>query len=128
MKATLFFGKAGFRMVELPKPVIEPNAAIIRVKASGICGSDLRRYRNPEWTEKLPTGHEVAGEIAEIGPGVAGLQVGDRVAVEAVSQGKACGQCRFCLAGQYRRCVDLGTPEQWVIEGWGGWLRRIHAA
>lgn len=107
-------------MVELSKPVIEPNAVIIHVKASGICGSDLGRYSNPDWVEKLPAGHEVAGEIAEIGPGVEGLHVGDRVAVEAVSQGRACGQCRFCLAGQYRRCLELGTPEQWVSKGWGG--------
>jgi threonine dehydrogenase-like Zn-dependent dehydrogenase len=62
----------------------------------------------------------VAGEIAEIGPGVTGLEVGDRVAVEAVSQGKACGKCRFCLAGQFRRCTELGSPEEWIKEGWGG--------
>ena len=76
MKAALFGGKAGFRIVELPKPVIEPNAVVIHVKASGICGSDLRRYSNPEWAEELPAGHEVSGEIAEISPGMAVLQVG----------------------------------------------------
>ena len=120
MKAALFDGKVGFRMVEAFKPEVEPDAVIIRVRASGICGSDLGRYRNPEWVEKLPAGHEVAGEVAVLGPGVKGLAVGDRVAVEAVSQGKACGKCRFCMVGQFRRCLELGTPAQWVTEGWGG--------
>jgi len=107
-------------MVEMPRPEVEPDTVIIRVRATGICGSDLGRYHNPDWKEKLPAGHEVAGEVVEIGEGVEGLRIGDRVAVEAGGQGKACGRCRFCLAGQFRRCVKIGTALQWVTEGWGG--------
>lgn len=107
-------------MVDLPRPEVEPETVIIRVRASGICGSDLGRYRKPDWVEKLPAGHEVSGEVVEIGERVDGLSIGDKVAVEAVAQGKACGRCRFCLAGQYRRCFTIGDPEQWVTQGWGG--------
>ena len=120
MKTVQFDGQIGFRMVEMPRPEVEPDTVIIRIGATGICGSDLGRYRSLDWKEKLPLGHEVAGEVVEIGDGVEGLSIGDRVAVETAAQGKACGKCRFCLAGQFRSCVKLGTVQQWVIEGWGG--------
>ena len=120
MKAALFDGKKGFYVADLAKPTVEPGTVLIKIKASGICGSDLGRYHNPDWAEKLPAGHEVAGEVVEIGDGVIDVEVGDRVAVEAVSQGKACGTCRFCLAGQFRRCEHLGEPAEWIDEGWGG--------
>ncbi len=56
----------------------------------------------------------------EVGEGVENVAVGDRVAIEAVSQGRACKTCRFCQAGQFRRCVKSGTPAEWAREGWGG--------
>lgn len=120
MKAAVFRGAEGWCVLDLPKPKVEPGTIVLRVRASGICGSDLARFRDPSWTEKLPSGHEVAGEVAETGEGVEGLRAGDRVAVEAVAQGRACGRCRFCLAGQYRRCLTIGNPRLWAVSGWGG--------
>jgi threonine dehydrogenase-like Zn-dependent dehydrogenase len=113
MKAALYDGKGTMRIEELPQPEVERDTVIVRVRRSGICGSDLNIYRGMKEPEKLPAGHEPAGEIVEIGLGVEGWSIGDRVAVEAVAQGRACGRCRFCLAGQYRRCLNL-------VEGWGG--------
>jgi len=113
MKAALHDGVSGMRVVEVARPQVEQDTVLVRVRAAGICGSDLNIYRRTTEPEKLPAGHEVAGEIAEIGPGVEGWSVGDHVAVETVGQGRACRRCRFCLAGQYRRCLNLA-------QGWGG--------
>jgi 2-desacetyl-2-hydroxyethyl bacteriochlorophyllide A dehydrogenase len=120
MKALLFDPKTGIRVAWLPIQPAEAGTVIVRVRASGICGSDLNRYKMPNWTEKLPSGHEVAGEVIEVGDGVDNVKVGDRVAIEAVAQGKACGKCRFCQAGQFRRCVNIGDVWKWSQEGWGG--------
>jgi threonine dehydrogenase-like Zn-dependent dehydrogenase len=120
MKAALFDPRTGMRTTTLPVQQAEPGTVIVRIRASGICGSDLGRYRMSDWTEKLPSGHEVAGEVVEVGEGVANVSVGDRVAIEAVSQGRACGKCRFCQSGQFRRCIDIGDPWKWSQEGWGG--------
>lgn len=120
MKAALFTPQTGMRVTTLPVQPVEPGTVIVRIRASGICGSDLGRYRTSTWTEKLPSGHEVAGEVVEVGDGVDNVAVGDRVAIEAVSQGRACGKCRFCQAGQFRRCINIGDPLKWSQEGWGG--------
>ena len=55
-------------MVEVARPQLEPGTAIVRVRASGICGSDLHLYRARGEPETRPAGHEVAGEVVEIAP------------------------------------------------------------
>lgn len=75
----------------------------VRVGAAGVCGSDLHGYRRADgWPVGLVRGHEIAGEIAETGPGVEGLRPGDRVAVEPLIY---CERCEYCLAGDYDLCV-----------------------
>ena len=112
MKAALHDGEV-MQVVEIPRPDVERDTAIVRVRASGICGSDLNVLRDSTEPQELPSGHEIAGEIVEIGPGVKGWSVGDRVAVDTVTLGRACGTCRFCRAGQYFHCLNQA-------EGWGG--------
>jgi len=112
MKAALYDGNA-MQIAEIPRPDAEADAVIVRIRASGICGSDLNVLRDMDGPEELPSGHEVAGEIVEVGPGVEGWAVGDRVALETVGQGRACGRCKYCLAGQYFHCLNL-------VESWGG--------
>lgn len=109
MKALVFRGpgKIGIEEVSLPKP--GPGEAVIRVTLTTICGTDLHILRG-EYPVKpgLIIGHEPVGVIHELGVGVTGYQVGDRVLVGAITP---CGQCAYCLGGHWAQC---GGP----IGGW----------
>ena len=81
----------------------------MRVRAGGICGSDLHYYHHGGFgairiQQPMVLGHEVAGQIEEIGAGVQGLQPGTRV---AVNPSQPCGQCRFCQQGLQNHCLDM---------------------
>jgi threonine 3-dehydrogenase len=98
--------EAGLWMEELPEPEIGPNDVLIRVKKTGICGTDLHIYNWDPWaraTIQVPmaVGHECAGEIHAVGSHVAGFQPGDRVSVEGHV---TCGHCRNCRAGRRHLC------------------------
>jgi threonine dehydrogenase-like Zn-dependent dehydrogenase len=105
MKAALYDGQA-MQVGEVPVPCVMPEAVIVRVRAAGICGSELNYFRSVDRLQERPSGHEVAGEIVEIGPGVDGWSIGDRVALDTICQGRACGKCRYCLAGQHFHCLN----------------------
>jgi threonine dehydrogenase-like Zn-dependent dehydrogenase len=95
---------------ELPIPAIDADSAILRIEACGICGSDVEQYTGtiPVPLPVIP-GHEPLGVIAAIGDRAAkrwGVDVGDRVAVEAPIP---CGHCRTCLEGRYHVCRGRGT-------------------
>lgn len=83
------------------------GAAMIRVRQTGICGSDLHMTTSRTEAQSLPSGHEVAGEVLEIPDGDHGLSVGDRVAIEMVGAGRACLTCHFCRYGQWKHCTNL---------------------
>src|SRR5437899_12827421 len=105
MRAAMYYANDDVRIVELPKPRIGPGEILVRVKASGICGSDVMEwYRKPK--APLVLGHEIAAEIVEVGAGVDSLKVGDRV---FVSHHVPCGTCRYCLAGHETVCDTLRT-------------------
>jgi threonine dehydrogenase-like Zn-dependent dehydrogenase len=94
----------------MPTPEPGPGEALVRVRAAGVCGSDLHNYRGQRpdrsatpWQQ----GHELAGEIAAVGEGVTGLSVGQRVAVEAEHL-LGCGKCRLCAEGQNQICPNRG--------------------
>lgn len=113
MKAALFYGGKDIRLAEVPDPVPGPGEVLVRVRAAGICGSDLHGYRDPArvWPGLgIPyrTGHELAGEVAALGPSVAGLHVGQRVGVEPRHL-VGCSHCRWCRRGDYQLCPELGT-------------------
>lgn len=81
-----------------------PDNALIRVRACGICGSDLHFYRGefpPSAT--FPMGHEIAGEVVEVGAAVSGFSEGDHVAIEPVL---VCNRCDYCRTGQRQLCPD----------------------
>ncbi len=109
MKALVFRGpnKIGIEQVPIPRP--GPGEAVIRVTLTTICGTDLHILRG-EYPVKLglTIGHEPVGVIHELGLGVTGYQVDDRVLVGAITP---CGQCAFCLNGKWSQC---GGP----IGGW----------
>lgn len=97
-------GVIEFREKELPE--LGDHEVLIGVRAAAICGSDLHIFKGKHPSAPLPVsvGHEIAGDILEIGRTVSKLQVGDRVTVEPVV---ACGHCDFCRKGQYHLCQNI---------------------
>lgn len=104
----------GLKLADFPRPEARPGWAVIEVKRAGICGTDLHSlagwWRDVTPEENLPAvmGHEVSGIVAELGEGVAGLQVGDRVAGEPIHGCETLGVdlCPMCRIGQYNLCVN----------------------
>ena len=111
MTAALHDGKGTMRVSKVQKPVAGPGDAIIRVGAVGICGSDLLMNSAKTEPDKLPAGHEVAGEIVEVGEGVEPLSAGQRVAVESLGHGQACATCWYCRMGQFIHCQNKAPNE-----------------
>ena len=94
---------------EVPVPRPGPDEVLIRVRACGICGSDLKIFDDHHpYTPPVVVGHEFAGEIAEVGAGVAHWSVGDRVVSE--QHIGACGHCRQCLTGNAFACASKRAP------------------
>lgn len=114
MRATVFHGKDDIRVETVPKPRASAGEAVIRITATTICGTDLHIVRG-EYPVKpgLIIGHEPVGVIEELGAGVTGYNVGDRVLVGAITP---CGQCRACLSGQPSQCGHGHGCE--AIGGW----------
>lgn len=98
----------GLELTEVPQPKPGANEVLIRVRKTGICGTDLHIYNWDDWARRnLRTpriiGHEFVGEIVEAGPGVQGYQPGDRVTAEGHI---TCGLCRNCRAGRRHLCAN----------------------
>ncbi len=114
MKATVFHAANDIRLEDVPRPHAGANEAVIRITLTTICGTDLHILRG-EYPVRpgLVIGHEPVGVIDELGVGVTGYNVGDRVLVGAITP---CGQCRGCLSGDLSQCGrDQG------YEAVGGW-------
>ena len=80
MKAAVFYGARDFRVEDIEDPVIEPTDVLVKVKVCGICGSDLHAYKEGIFSRPgFVMGHEIAGEVVEVGDRVEGIGVGDRV-------------------------------------------------
>jgi threonine dehydrogenase-like Zn-dependent dehydrogenase len=114
MKATVFHGVNDIRVEEVDRPHAGPGEAVMRVTLTTICGTDLHILRG-EYPVRpgLIIGHEPVGVIEELGPGVTGYLVGDRVLVGAITP---CGQCHACLSGQLAQCGHGSGYE--AIGGW----------
>jgi len=108
MKAQVFHGPGDLRLEELPDPEPGAGEAVLRVEAALTCGTDVkvRRRGHPVMIPRVPTpfGHELAGVVVAIGPGVRGLREGDRV---AVANSAPCGACGPCRGGRANLCEDL---------------------
>src|SRR5919109_883218 len=114
MKANVFHGKNKIRVEEVEKPRAGIGEAVIRVTLTTICGTDLHIVRGEyPVAPGLIIGHEPVGVIEELGEGVSGYNIGDRVLVGAITP---CGQCRACLSGHASQC---GHGEGY--EALGGW-------
>jgi len=101
MKAAVLAEAGRFRVREVEKPKCSHGEVLIKVKACAVCGTDLRIFRGQKGIDVLITGHEISGVVEEIGRGVQGLSIGDRVIVETVV---GCGECEACKRGEENRC------------------------
>lgn len=108
MLAALDNGTGAYTPQKVPMPEMFNGAAMIKVRQTGICGSDLHMTTQRQEAQNLPSGHEVTGEIVELPKNEKHLKVGDRVAIDTVCGGRACLKCRFCNYGQYRHCMNFG--------------------
>ncbi len=104
MQAAFFDGKGRMETREIEKPEPGPGDVVVRVGSVGICGSDLQMNVDKTEPDQLPAGHEVAGEVVEIGDGVDEGLLGRRVAVEIIGHGRACTTCWYCRQGQFVQC------------------------
>jgi len=98
----------GLELKEVPNPKMGRSEVLIRVKSTGICGTDLHIYKWDAWASStiplpLVIGHEFVGEVIDIGSDVDFIGVGDRVSGEGHI---VCGRCRNCLAGRRHFCRD----------------------
>lgn len=114
MRATVFHGTNNISVEEIPQPCAGVGEAVLRITLTTICGTDLHILRG-EYPVKpgLVIGHEPVGVITELGPGVTGYAVGDRVLVGAITP---CGQCQACLSGHLSQCGH-GSGYQ-ALGGW----------
>ena len=108
MKAAVFYGARDFRVEDLEKPRIEPTDVLVRVKACGICGSDLHAYKEGIFSRPgFVMGHEMAGEVVEVGRRVQCIAVGDRVVPLGGVREKGCGECFWCQRAQPQWCSSV---------------------
>ena len=109
MKSVVIHAAKDLRVEEHAEPIPGPGEVRVRIRAGGICGSDLHYYLHGGFgavrlREPMVLGHEIAGTIDAVGEGVAGLALGDAV---AVNPSLPCGGCRQCLAGRPNHCLDM---------------------
>lgn len=124
MKAAFFYKPGDIKVEKVDIPQIKDNEMLMRVKASAICGTDLRIYKNGHF--KIPPGvkrvlgHEIAGEIVQVGKLVEGFTEGMRC---TVTPNIGCGFCEFCRDGYNNMCADY---EAFGISIDGGFQEFMH--
>ena len=105
MRVAVYYNNRDIRLEEWPRPEIGPGGLLVRIEASGICGSDIMEwYRLPK--APIVLGHEVSGVVEEVGDGVDGFAVGDRV---VTTHHVPCNTCRYCLTDRHSVCGTLKT-------------------
>ncbi|MDR1934722.1 MAG: alcohol dehydrogenase catalytic domain-containing protein, partial [Candidatus Accumulibacter sp.] len=104
MKAALVTDVEKVSIAEIERPLIKDDEVLIKVRTVGVCGSDLHLFRGTHAFRKPPAilGHEIAGDVVEIGKNVQGIKAGDRVTVEPQY---GCGECGFCRDGLVNLCA-----------------------
>ncbi len=107
MKVGMYYNNRDVRVEQVPIPQIGPGELLMEIKASGICGSDIMEWYRIQ-NAPLVLGHEVAGDVAEVGEAVAGYQVGDRI---FVTHHVPCNTCHYCLSGHHTACETLHTTK-----------------
>lgn len=108
MRAVVFHGPGDLRYEDLPWPRPHPGELVVKIDAALTCGTDVKTLRrgHPVMIPRVPTvfGHELAGTVAAVGPGVSGFREGDRV---VAANSAPCGLCALCRGGRPNLCEDL---------------------
>jgi propanol-preferring alcohol dehydrogenase len=125
--AVLHKFKAPLKIEDVPRPQISADEVLIEVEACGVCHSDLH-VAEGDWKQfagivkkPLILGHEVAGRVAELGPDVRDLKIGDRVGVPWLYW--SCGECEFCREGNENLCVKQSITGVTVDGGFAEFLK-----
>ncbi|MFQ5800732.1 MAG: zinc-dependent dehydrogenase [Candidatus Hydrothermarchaeales archaeon] len=105
MKVAVYYNNSDIRTEEMPIPEIRPGELLVKVMASGICGSDVMEWYRVK-KAPLVLGHEIAGTVVEVGEGVDGYRKGDRV---FVTHHVPCEACLYCVSGNETMCETLRT-------------------
>ncbi len=115
MQAVVYEGAQRVSLKEVPKPGLKDDAIILRVTRCAICGTDLKAITHGIASINPPVilGHEIAGQVAEVGRRVEGYQVGDRI---SLAPSLPCGQCAMCGRGLFNLC-DHRLPVGTIIDG-----------
>ena len=103
MRVAMWYNNRDVRLEEIPVPQIASDELLVRVEASGICGSDVMEWYRLD-RAPLVLGHEIAGIIAAVGDGIKHYQEGDRV---SAAHHVPCNTCRYCLSGHHTVCDTL---------------------
>ncbi|HHT9141047.1 MAG TPA: alcohol dehydrogenase catalytic domain-containing protein [Candidatus Tripitaka californicus] len=105
MRIAMYYNNRDVRLQEMPTPEIGPGELLVKVLASGVCGSDVMEWYRIK-KAPLVLGHEITGEIVKVGEGVRSYKVGQRV---FVSHHVPCNTCRYCMGGKHTACETLHT-------------------
>jgi L-idonate 5-dehydrogenase len=109
MDALVIHAPGDLRVEDVPTPAVGADELRVRVRAGGICGSDLHYFQHGGFgtvriQQPMVLGHEVAGVVEEVGPAVTGFAVGERI---AICPSHPCGLCRYCQLGLQNHCLDM---------------------
>ena len=122
MQAVRFMGEGRIVLGEEPVPHLSgPDDVLIEVEAAGICGTDLQVLKVPPGhpiNDGVVLGHEYAGRVVDVGPGVRMVKPGDRVVVDA---NLTCGLCSYCRNGMSHKCAEMATMGIHVDGGLAGY-------
>lgn len=115
MRALVYHAIQDFRIEEIEKPACPPKGLLLKVKACGLCGGDVRTYFGGHKSVTPPwiIGHEIAGVVEEVGGQTRGFHKGDRLAIAPIVY---CGKCPFCLQGKYYLCQNIKE----IAQHWPG--------
>ncbi len=104
MKAAVFYDREDIRYEERPIPQIGENEILLKMKVCGVCGTDIHKVVDRTVPPNTVLGHEVAGEIVQVGKNVTQFEEGDRV---FVAHHVPCFTCHYCNRGNYSLCTSL---------------------
>jgi L-idonate 5-dehydrogenase len=109
MHALVIHAPLDLRIEDVPTPEPEANQLLVRVRAGGICGSDLHYFNHGGFgtvriREPMVLGHEVSGAVSRVGASVTDMPVGTRI---AISPSRPCGSCQYCQQGLQNHCLDM---------------------
>ena len=119
MMAAIYYGQNDVRVETVPVPAAGAGELLVRVNTCGICGTDLKKISTGSHSAPRIFGHEIAGEVAAVGPGVTGFAVGERV---MVFHHIPCGNCFYCRHKVYAQCPTykkVGTTAGFEPSGGG---------